>query len=142
MAAIVRELARIANYCVLDLGVGLPPATQRAVEQCAQVVVVAEPDPHTMQQTKALLDDLKSIGVASNKILLAMVNRVRTDLAMSAADVQKTLDKKLDAVFTPAPELAFQATRAQTSMLSMDPQSFTAQQTLKLADLIKEPVSR
>jgi pilus assembly protein CpaE len=141
MAAIVRELAHIANYCVLDLGVGLPPATKRVLEKCTHVVVLAEPDPHTIQQTKALLEDLKAIGLASNTILVAMVNRVRTDMAISAADVQKTLGKDLAAVFTPAPELSFQAARSHQSMLSMDPQSFTAQQTLKLANLIKEPVS-
>jgi pilus assembly protein CpaE len=142
MAAIVRELARLATYCVLDLGVGLPPATQRALEQCSQVVVVAEPDPHTMLQTKALLDDLKFVGVASSKILLAVVNRVRTDLAMSAADVQKVLGKDLDAVFTPAPELAFQAARSAQAMLTIDPQSFTTQQTFKLVNLVTSPTSR
>lgn len=141
MAAVVRELARIATYCVLDLGVGLPPATQRALEQCTQVVVVIEPDPNTMLQAKALLDDLKSIGVAPKKILLALVNRVRTDMAMSAADVQKAMGRDLDAVFTPAPELAFQAARLHQAMLLTDPQSFAAQQTLKLVNLIKEPVS-
>jgi len=140
MAAIVRELARVANYCVLDLGVGLPPATQRVLEQCTQVVVLAEPDPHTTQQTKALLEDLKAVGVTSNKILVAMVNR-GTYMAISAADVQKTLGKDLAAVFTPAPELAFQAARSHQAMLSVDPQSFTAQQMLKLVNLIKESVS-
>jgi pilus assembly protein CpaE len=139
MAAIVRELNRIAAYSVLDLGVGLGPATLRVLEQCTHVVVVAEPDPHTMAQTRALLDDLKAHGVPSSKMLIAMVHRVRTDLAISAAEVQKALGKDLDAVFTPAPELAFQAVRAQQSMLQSDPQSYTAQQTMKLVNLISEP---
>jgi hypothetical protein len=72
-------------------------------------------------------------------MLIAMVHRVRTDLAISAAEVQKALGKDLDAVFTPAPELAFQAVRAQQSMLQSDPQSYTAQQTMKLVNLISEP---
>lgn len=142
MAAIVRELNRIAAYTILDLGVGLSPATLRVLEQCTHVLVVAEPDPHTMLQTKALLEDLKANGVANSKILIAMVHRVRTDLAMSAADVQKSLGRELEAVFTPAPELAFQAVRAQQSMLHSDPQSYTAQQTFKLVNLIAEPQPR
>jgi pilus assembly protein CpaE len=140
IASIVRELKRIAAYTVLDLGVGLSPATQRVLEQCTHLVVVVEPDPHTMIQTKALLEDLKALGVPASKILTAMVHRVRTDLAMSAADVQRSLGtRELNAVFTPAPELAYQAIRGQQSMLHSDPQSYAAQQTLKLVNQIVEP---
>jgi hypothetical protein len=67
---------------------------------------------------------------------------VRTDLAMNAAELQKSLGRDLDAVFTPAPELAHQATRTQQSMLQVDGQSYTAQQTLKLVNLIAEPKPR
>jgi hypothetical protein len=59
---------------------------------------------------------------------------------MSAADVQRSLGtRELNAVFTPAPELAYQAIRGQQSMLQMDPQSYAAQQTLKLVNQIVEP---
>jgi DNA-binding response OmpR family regulator len=136
MALTVRELAGIANFLVLDLGVGLPPATLRALQQCSKVIVVAEPDPHSFPLTKALIDDLQANGVAKEKILTVLLNRVRTDQAMSAADVQKNLGVEIDAVFTPAPELAFQAARANQSMLAIDPQSFTAQQAAKVVNLI------
>lgn len=136
MALTVRELARIANFVVLDLGVGLPPSTLRALTQCSKVIVVAEADPHSIPLTKALIEDLKANGVAKEKLLTVLVNRVRTDQAMSAADVQKGLGVAIDAVFTPAPELAFQAARTNQPMLALDPQSFTAQQSAKVANLI------
>lgn len=139
MASLVRELGNIATYVVLDLGVGLPLTSQRALEQCTHVVVVAEPDRTSVEQTRALLADLAARGVAESKIMLVMVNRVRTDMAMNAAELQKALGRELDAVFTPAPELAYQATRTHQAMLTMDPQSYTAQQTLKLVNLIAEP---
>jgi pilus assembly protein CpaE len=139
MASLVRELSQIANYVVLDLGVGLPVSTQRALEQCTYIVVLAEPDPSSLEQTKALLADLAAHGIPSAKILAAMVHRVRTDLAINAAELQKAIGRELDAVFTPAPELAYQATRTQQSMLQVDGQSYTAQQTLKLVNLIAEP---
>jgi hypothetical protein len=104
--------------------------------------VLAEPDPSSIEQTKALLADLASHGISNSKIKLAMVHRVRTDLAMNAAELQKSLGRDLDAVFTPAPELAHQATRTQQSMLQVDGQSYTAQQTLKLVNLIAEPKPR
>ena len=142
MATVVRELARIATYCVLDLGEGLPPAKQRALEQCSKVVVVVEPDPHTMQQTKALLEDLNSLGMGKDKILIVMVHRVRSDQALTGAEIQKTLDMDVQAVFTPAPELAFQAARSHQPMTVVDPESFTAQQTLKLVNLFVELANR
>lgn len=139
MGSIVRELAKIAPYCVLDLGVGLPPSTQRALEQCTRLIIVAEPDPHTMVHTKSLLEDLSKIGFPSSKISAAMVHRVRSDQAMSAADIQRSLGVEVSAVFTPAPELAFRALQTHQSMLAADPESFTAQQTMKLVNLITEP---
>jgi pilus assembly protein CpaE len=142
MAAIVRELARIAPYVVLDLGVGLPASTQRVLDQCTNIIVVVEPDPRTVQQSKALLEDLKVLGVAKSKIIVAMVHRVRTEQAMNAADVQKAIGNEVDVVYTPAPELAYQAARMQTSMLLTDPESFTSQQTLKLVNLVTVPGSK
>lgn len=140
MGALVRELARMVPYAVLDLGVGLHPANQRALEQCTKLIIVVEPDPRTMLQTKGLIDDLDKIGFPKNKVMAVMVNRVRTDQSMSAADIQRTLGVEMSGVFTPAPELAYQAAQAHLSMVAMDPESFTAQQTLKLIDLITEPV--
>jgi MinD-like ATPase involved in chromosome partitioning or flagellar assembly len=138
MAAIVRELAKIAPFTVIDLGVGLHPSTQRALELCTKLIVVVEPDPHTMIHTKSLLDDLNTIGFPANKITAAMVHRVRTDQAMSAAEIQRVLGIEVSAVFTPAPELAFRAQQTHLSMLAADPESFTAQQTLKLVNFLTE----
>jgi CheY-like chemotaxis protein len=138
MAALVRQLGQMANYVVLDLGVGLPKSLQAVLLACDQVILVAEPDPHTMIQTKAMLEDLNSLGVGE-KIVKAMVNRVRTGEAMTAADLEKALEIQLDVVFTPAPELAYQACRAHRPMVTVDPQSYTTQQTLKLVAQLTEP---
>ncbi|MBX3045807.1 MAG: response regulator [Anaerolineales bacterium] len=137
-AAVVNELKQIADYVVLDLGVSLPTSSQRALEHCTHILVVAEPDPNSFEQTRALLQDLDALRL-QGKLMVAMVHRVRNDLAVNAAELQKQLERELDAVFTPAPELAHQATRQQQSMLETDAQSYTAQQTLKLVNLITEP---
>jgi len=138
MVAIVGRLREMANYVVLDLGVALPRALQQVLAACDQVILVAEPDPHTMVQTIAMLQDLAAVGV-KEKIISAMVSRVRTDQAMTAADVEKALGIELDVVFTPAPELAYQANRTKQAMVSVEPQSYTSQQTLKLISVLTEP---
>lgn len=138
MSAIVGELKQISDHVVLDLGVGLPTSSQRALEHCTHILVVAEPDPNSVEQTRALLHDLDGMRL-QGKLLVVMVHRVRNDLAVNAAELQKQLGRELEGVFTPAPELAHQATRQQQSMLETDEQSYTAQQTLKLVSLITEP---
>jgi Flp pilus assembly CpaE family ATPase len=140
MSAIVRAISQLAQFAVLDLGVGLHASTQSALQQCDRLIILAEPDPHTIIHTKSLMDDLDAIGYPKNKILAVMVSRVRTDLALSATDIQRTLGLEIAAVFTPAPELAFHAAQMHQSMLAMDPNSFTAQQTAKLVKQLKQPV--
>jgi CheY-like chemotaxis protein/MinD-like ATPase involved in chromosome partitioning or flagellar assembly len=137
MGTIVHELNSLANYAVLDLGVGLPEAMLRALGYCDTVILVIEPDPHTMVQTKALLADINTLGAESN-VLTAMLSRVRTDQAMTATEVEQALGIKLDVVFTPAPELAYQASRSKQPMVTIEPKSYTAQQTLKMATLLTE----
>ncbi|MCW5874254.1 MAG: response regulator [Anaerolineales bacterium] len=142
MGAIVSELKQITNHVVLDLGVNLPTSSQRALEHCTHIVVVAEPDPYTVDQTKALLADLNRMSQLHAQRIVVMVHRVRNDLAVNAAELQKQLNHDIEAVFTPAPELAYQATRQQQSMLETDPQSYSAQQTQKLVTLIAEPKTK
>lgn len=139
MSAIVNELKQIASHVVLDLGVNLPSSSQRALEHCTHILVVAEPDPYTVDQTKALLADLSQMSQLRAQRIVVMVHRVRNDLAVNAAELQKQLGYDIEAVFTPAPELAYQATRQQQSMLETDEQSYSAQQTQKLVTLITEP---
>jgi DNA-binding response OmpR family regulator len=139
MTSIVRELSKMAPYVVLDLGVGLHPTTEKALDQCTKLIIVVEPDPHTLPHTKSLIEDLKKIGFSANKIMAVMVHRVRTEQTMNAADIQRELELEFSAVFTPAPELAFRAVQMHQSMLTVEADSFTAQQTLKLVKLIMEP---
>ncbi len=139
MNVIVRELSRLATYVVMDLGVGLHPTTQRALEYCTKLIIVVEPDPHAMPHTKSLIENLKKIGFSNEKITAVIVNRVRTEQAMNAAEIQRALGLEISTVFTPAPELAYQAQHSHQSMLAVQPDSFTAQQTLKLVNLITSP---
>ena len=141
MTSIVRELAQMAQYLVLDLGVGLHPTTERALEQCTRLILIVEPDPHTILHSKSLIEGLKKIGYPSDKIIAALVHRVRTEQAMSAVDVQRALGLEISSVFTPAPELAFKAIQMHQAMVVTEPDSFTAQQMLKLVDQIMEPVA-
>lgn len=138
---VARALSRIAPNTVLDLGVGLPEAYLKILPTCSHIIVVVEPNPTTIPQSRALIEDLKNQGVDEAKIMVVSINRLRTEQHLSVSDLEKALGAALAAVYTPAPELAFQAAREHSPMASVDPESFTAQQSAKLASLILEPIS-
>ncbi|MCW5877029.1 MAG: response regulator [Anaerolineales bacterium] len=140
LEALSDQLPKLAAYTVLDLGVGMPLGVQRVVQACDRVILVVEPDVHTMTQTKALLQDLLDLGVPKSRILGVLVSRVRTEMVMNANEAQKELGIELEAVFTPAPELAYQAARTHQPMVSLEGESFTGQQAERLAKLLTEPV--
>ncbi len=141
METITKALARLAPLAVIDLGTGFPPAAEKVVRDCSRVVVVTEPYPLNVPRTVALLQDLQTAGIDQRKILVVSINKVRTDQNLSGTDLEKALGRPIDAVYTPAPELAFQAARRRQPMGETDPESFTAKQSAKLAELVLSPIT-
>jgi len=73
---------------------------------------------------------------------IALINRVRSSLQMNWSQVEEQLGKKIDTIFTPAPELAFQASVSSTPMMVQQAGSITAQQFEKLAVSITQYTHR
>lgn len=135
---LVARLSTLGRFIVLDLGMGLPPFVQRLLPLIDKMIVVVEGVPNTIAHTKALIADLVELGADKNQILVVLNNRVRTDSQMPWAEVQQQLGHSISATLTPAPELFSQAVRMKTPALLCQPDSLTAQQVNKLADLIVE----
>ena len=57
-AALAQQIACLSSFVVLDLGASLTPAVEKVLEICEQVIVVLEPVPQTVYQTRLLLDIL------------------------------------------------------------------------------------
>ena len=134
--AVIKNLPFVGRYVILDLGSSLPPVTQTALMQCDEVVVILEPSPNNVRQTKKLMQDLFDIGIGEGQIRIALVNRIRSSVQMNWTQVQEELGYKITIVFTPAPELAYQAAAVNQPMVVHQPGSITAQQFGKLATLI------
>ncbi len=135
---LVARLSTLGRFIVLDLGMGLPSFVQRLLPLIDETIVVVEGVPNTITHTKALVADLVELGADKNHILAVLNNRVRTDSQMPWAEVQQQLGHSISATLTPAPELFSQAVRMKTPALLCQPDSLTAQQVNKLADLIVE----
>jgi MinD-like ATPase involved in chromosome partitioning or flagellar assembly len=76
--------------------------------------------------------------ISESKIKLALINRVRTGVQLSWSQVQGQLGRNLAVIFTPAPELAYQASVENMPMVLKQPESLTAQQFSKLAEKVTQ----
>lgn len=134
--ALVKRLASLARFIVLDLGSGLPPFVQKLAPLCQNMVVVLEGVPNTILHTKTLIGEITALGLKSQQILPVLNNRIRSDTQLPWTVVQDKLGHPLSVTLTPAPELLTQATRMQTAAILCQPEGITAQQVLKLVDQI------
>jgi MinD-like ATPase involved in chromosome partitioning or flagellar assembly len=125
---IVDHLSHLAKYTILDLGPSLSPVTDRVLEACDQLIVIVEPEPGSVTHTKALLDDLSLRVLGLDRINVAVVSRVRSELKLSRTQIQDQLGHAVPFVFTPVPELAFQATRAKIPLVLFKSKDLNTQQ--------------
>ena len=135
---LLTRLAGLARFVVLDLGVGLQPFTQNVLPRCNDVLIVLEGVPNTIIHSKALIDDIVSLGVNKKNIQAVLNNRIRSDTVLPSSQVQAKLDHEILTTLTPAPELFVQATRMQSPAVLCQPESLTTRQISKLVDYITE----
>lgn len=136
---ITKNLAYQTDYLIIDFGPSIPPLTDKVLSQCDELIIVVEPHPHTILQTKSLLKALNARGFGQGRVRAVLVNRTRSDVQVSSHQIQEDLGHHLSVVFTPAPEILFQANLRNTPVVLYQSDSLTAQQFNKLADLIVQP---
>jgi CheY-like chemotaxis protein/MinD-like ATPase involved in chromosome partitioning or flagellar assembly len=136
--ALVKTLATMARFVILDLGMGLQPFAEKVLPLCDQTLIVLEGVPNTIIHTRALIDDISALGINRKNINAVLNNRIRSDTQLPSSQVQTKLDHEIVSTLTPAPELFVQATRMQTPALLCQPESLTARQISKLVEYITE----
>ena len=136
--ALVKRLAGLARFVVLDLGVGIQPFAEKILPICDEVLIVLEGVPNTIIHARALIDDISALGISKKNIRVVLNNRIRSDTQLASSQVQAKLEHEILSTLTPAPELFVQATRMQTPAILCQPDSLTARQITKLVDFVTE----
>jgi pilus assembly protein CpaE len=136
--SLVKRLAGLARFVVLDLGVGIQPFAEKILPLCNEVFIVLEGNPNTIIHTKALIDDIAALGINRKNIKVVLNNRIRSDTQLASSQVQAKLEHEILSTLTPAPELFVQATRMQTPAILCQPDSLTARQITKLVEFVTE----
>jgi len=135
---LVGRLSSLARFTVLDLGLGIQPFADKILPLCDEILIVLEGIPNTISHTKALIEDITTMGIHKRVINVVLNNRVRSDTQLPSSQVQAKLDHEIIGTMTPAPELFTQATRMQTPAILCQPESITTRQVGKLVDFITE----
>lgn len=135
---LVKKLSGLARFVVLDLGVGIQPFAEKILPLCNEVLIILEGNPNTIIHTKALIDDIVSLGLTRKNIRVVLNNRIRSDTQLPSSQVQAKLEHEILSTLTPAPELFVQATRMQTPAILCQPDSLTARQITKLVEFVTE----
>jgi len=135
---IASHLPSLARYIVLDLGASLTPITVKTIPYCDELVVVVEPVPQTVIQTKYLINDLVNAGLGEGMVQVVLISRSRSSMEPSWADVQEQLGYPISAMFTPAPELTYQASLHNIPVVLQQPDGLTAEQYFNLAKKVSE----
>jgi pilus assembly protein CpaE len=135
---LVKRLAGLARFIVVDLGVGIQPFAEKILPLCNEIFIVLEGNPNTIIHTKALIDDIAALGINRKNIKVILNNRIRSDTQLASSQVQAKLEHEILSTLTPAPELFVQATRMQTPAILCQPDSLTARQIIKLVEFVTE----
>jgi pilus assembly protein CpaE len=136
--AIAKHLPYLAPFTLIDLGPALSPISDRVLNYCDNVIIVLEPVSHTILQSKTLIHDLIDSGFTEAQLMVVLVNRVRSSVQLSWAQVQEQLGHNITTIFTPAPELAYQASTHNIPIVIQQPDGLTTEQFYKLAEKVTQ----
>ena len=133
---IAKKLPNLAAYTILDLGPSLTPLNAQILPKCDKILICLEPSPANVTQTRILIQDLINSGIGDGRFITVLVNRQRSGVQLSREQTENQLERKIDQIFTPAPELAYQAAANNIPIIQRPEESLTTEQFRDLAKLI------
>ncbi len=135
MLAIVRELAREAEFVVVDLGVGLTPTAEKIAEISDKIFVIVEPMVNTLVQSQALLEELSMKVLGMGSLQVVQVNRTGNDMQLTLREIQDYLGHTVAAVVSAVPNLAHKAETSGIPLVNLRKDSPVSQQFTAIAKI-------
>jgi CheY-like chemotaxis protein len=134
---ILQHLGSMADYLLLDLGVGLGETNRLILPSCSRIVVTTEPHRVALTLAQALLSEMTlSLNIPRHRISVVLINKAPSASTFTKDTIEGLLQHDLAGVVTPAPELAFQAAEQGTPMVLAQPSSLVAQQLRNIAEYL------
>lgn len=135
--AIVQHLSAVADYLLLDLGVGLEDVNRRVLLGCYHVVVTTEPQRASLALVRTLLAEMGGpLNLAGHRISVVLINRAPSANSFSKEMAEGLLQQDVAGLIPPAVELAFQSAEQGVPMVTVQPASLAAEQFRDFAEYL------
>ena len=83
-----------------------------------------------------LIQDLINNGIGEGRFTIVLINRQRSGVQLSWEQAENQLEREIDQIFTPVPELAYQAAATNSPIVQRAEESMTADQYRELTQSI------
>jgi len=123
---IVKGLAGMADYVVVDIPVDPPKVAKAAVQCCHFVTLVVELESTCVATTPAMLKALDSWGVGGSLVGAVLVRHIPDTSSMTVGYVRSHLTCPVIGVIPPAPDLCAGALRSGSPLVLSEPDSVCA----------------
>jgi CheY-like chemotaxis protein len=137
---VIKNLSAIADYLLLDLGVGLGETNSQILSACHHSVVVIEPQRAAITLAQMLLGEItRSLGLPNHKVSLVMIHKVPFGSnTFTKHIIEAALQHELIGTVTPAQDLAFQSAERAMPMIVMQPDGVVARQFRSIAEQLSK----
>jgi MinD-like ATPase involved in chromosome partitioning or flagellar assembly/CheY-like chemotaxis protein len=124
--ALVRGLARLADYVVIDLPEVFSPAAQAAIRHCSYVGLVLDREPVSIASGKLVLEQLATWGYSRELVGAVVVNRTTSASPLPTDEMSAELGCGVLGVVTNAADICLKANVAGLPFVLTDPNSGAA----------------
>ena len=132
--SLVKLLAGLADYVVLDLPSWLSDANRAAAEVSSSLVLVVERDPLCVQSAKLMAQAIGEWDGTPQPIGMILVNRAAPNCPMPLPEIETLLGFPALGVVPPEPDICLGAELAHTPLIAFQPDSFVADSLVTLAE--------
>ncbi|MGD0134024.1 MAG: response regulator [Bryobacteraceae bacterium] len=132
--SLVKLLAGLADYVVLDLPAWLSDANRAAAEVSSRLVLVVERDPVCVQSAKLMAQAIGEWDGTPQPIGMILVNRAAPHCPMPLPEIETLLGFPALGVVPPEPDICLGAELAHTPLIAFQPDSMVADSLITLAE--------
>ena len=134
VTAVLDQLETMGQVVIVDMGNGLTATALESLKHCHLTVLALEADSIAISLAGRAIQRMEAMGLAGSRLELVVVNRSRSASTYTRTELEELLGSELLAVFTPAPEIFFRATREASPVLVSQPDTGAAVQLRELSE--------
>ena len=140
--SMLQGLKQMGDPVILDLGSRMSVPISRLTRELDQLLLIVEPNKVALTMAREMFQTFEAENISRSKISVAVMNRAQSNLQTPWQEIEQTLGQEIKAIISAAPDLAFQAAEANMPMVVFRPNSITSSQLMKLAEDIRNRMSR